>query len=413
MIAKSVRFFLFSKVTLLLIASLFFVSSFAAGIGSGVQLVTGQYYYSDSQLYFLVMQTDGNLVYYRSNGTARWTSQTSGWPGGFAVMQTDGNFVVYSSSGQAVWNTGTVSAGAYLSLQDDGNIVVRRASDAASLWDIGGDPSGPQFPTLSVDITQYMMSPSPAPFCEANGSLCLQGAWNQHGEFVYSYSNGIVDWIGRSSNTGATPPRPVGVIRNIPGTGGQLRCFATNGTNCTAPPNSAMMPEAVPSAMVVNVVPWATARLAENGPGSLAGDGTPRTQITGATPISGWQTLQIQNMNASCAQSSAGTIDARVSVVYVTGVPFGGDIGTRDALIIDEQERSTGSTTPHHMERYFYVNGWGRVREAAAHYNPTSGVYDLHETGISSRNLLASRFTNPAAIPATTNPCPQGSAPFN
>lgn len=116
--------------------------SFAAGavnIAPNTQLVTGHYYYSDQGKYFLVMQFDGNLVYYRANGTARWNTQTQAYPGAWAVMQGDGNFVVYTAGGQAVWNAGVQSAGAYLGLQDDGNLVIRRASDQAALWNIGGD----------------------------------------------------------------------------------------------------------------------------------------------------------------------------------------------------------------------------------------------------------------------------------
>jgi hypothetical protein len=48
-------------------------------------------------------------------------------------MQTDGNFVVYNEGGIAVWATGTGgSSGAFLVLQDDGNLVVRDSSGMRS-----------------------------------------------------------------------------------------------------------------------------------------------------------------------------------------------------------------------------------------------------------------------------------------
>lgn len=56
----------------------------------------------------LVMQTDGNLVWYGSHGQPLWSSRTRGTGSqNYAVMQSDGNFVVYTASGRAVWATGT------------------------------------------------------------------------------------------------------------------------------------------------------------------------------------------------------------------------------------------------------------------------------------------------------------------
>ncbi|MBV8884893.1 MAG: hypothetical protein JO235_12985 [Chroococcidiopsidaceae cyanobacterium CP_BM_RX_35] len=54
------------------------------------------------------MQTDGNLVIY-GNSQAIWASGTAGNPGAFLQVQDDGNVVIYSSMGQPLWTTSTVS----------------------------------------------------------------------------------------------------------------------------------------------------------------------------------------------------------------------------------------------------------------------------------------------------------------
>lgn len=84
--------------------------------------------------YYVIMQSDGNLVEYTSGGTALWASDTSSEPGNYAVMQTDGNLVVYSSGGQWRWQSGTNGYGdAYFIVQTDGNIVVY-SSGGTPLW---------------------------------------------------------------------------------------------------------------------------------------------------------------------------------------------------------------------------------------------------------------------------------------
>lgn len=56
----------------------------------------------------LILGDDGNLVAYDSNGTAYWTSGTSGSDADQFIVQDDGNLVLYTSDGGAPWSTGTV-----------------------------------------------------------------------------------------------------------------------------------------------------------------------------------------------------------------------------------------------------------------------------------------------------------------
>ena len=61
-----------------------------------------------------IMQTDGNLVLYDTSGQPHWASKTQGNPGAFLNVQDDGNLVVYragsttvETANNALWEAGT------------------------------------------------------------------------------------------------------------------------------------------------------------------------------------------------------------------------------------------------------------------------------------------------------------------
>ena len=120
--------------------ALVLVACFASAniLAPNAALLPGQSISSDNGRYVLVMQADGNLVYYRtSDWTPRWNSQTQS-PGALAPMQGDGNLVVYDTNGVPLWNSQTGgNPGAYLAAQDDGNLVIYGGGRA--LWNIGSD----------------------------------------------------------------------------------------------------------------------------------------------------------------------------------------------------------------------------------------------------------------------------------
>src|SRR5215216_4697133 len=99
----------------------------------GDRLAVGQDLRSSNGAYQLVMQGDGNLVGYPANGgPAFWATDTWNRPvldrPIRADMQTDGNFVLYDALNRPVWATGTENnPGAYVTLQDDLNIVIYAA----------------------------------------------------------------------------------------------------------------------------------------------------------------------------------------------------------------------------------------------------------------------------------------------
>ena len=129
----------------ILFASIFSFCASAYVLPSGGTLQPGQSMNSPTGKYTLVMQTDGNLVYYRNfDGGARWATNVN-WVGNYLAMQADGNLVVYAPSGPA-WSTGTHQPGTYLVAQDDGNLIIYGGPN--TYWEIGPDPQqgDPNYP---------------------------------------------------------------------------------------------------------------------------------------------------------------------------------------------------------------------------------------------------------------------------
>lgn len=102
-------------------------------------LSNGGYIQSAQGLYTLVMQTDGNLVIYRSDGSVRFATMKFG---AFALMQSDGNFVQYTSTNAPLWatNTGGTGPANILKIHDDGDLVVY-AQNGSRVWSLGTDPA--------------------------------------------------------------------------------------------------------------------------------------------------------------------------------------------------------------------------------------------------------------------------------
>lgn len=95
-------------------------------------------------VYLLMHNVGGNynnwVSYYDSamSGSCGGTHTSQAWPAwpARAIMQSDGNFVLYSEGTveYAAWSTGTNgNSYAYLSVQDDGNLVVYNSSDVP-IW---------------------------------------------------------------------------------------------------------------------------------------------------------------------------------------------------------------------------------------------------------------------------------------
>jgi hypothetical protein len=107
-------------------------------MAAGESLFPGDSVTSSDGRFWLMYQGDGNLVLYRWDWVALWSSGTAGSSAGQVDMQSDGNLVVRNSGGGAVWHAGTYGApGAYLVVQDDGNTVIYAAGGSPALWYTG------------------------------------------------------------------------------------------------------------------------------------------------------------------------------------------------------------------------------------------------------------------------------------
>lgn len=96
-----------------------------ATLTPGNELSRGSRLTSRNGKYFLAMQDDGNLVLYRATGAPLWATGTHGQSIRHAVMQGDGNLVLYNYAGQPRWASNTAgNPGAYLVVQCDGNLVI-------------------------------------------------------------------------------------------------------------------------------------------------------------------------------------------------------------------------------------------------------------------------------------------------
>lgn len=92
----------------------------------GERLLPGRSVHSPNGKVDLVLQTDGNLVLYRTrDGNPIWATNTNGRHVRECVMQQDGNLVLYDHAGQPLWSSNTYGKnGASLKVQDDGNVCL-------------------------------------------------------------------------------------------------------------------------------------------------------------------------------------------------------------------------------------------------------------------------------------------------
>lgn len=121
-------------------------------LAAGSTMYGGDVLRSPGGLVYLTMQTDGNLVIYRTTGPSTrvvvWHTNTPGKPGSYVVNQGDGNLVIYkplaNNQRVAIWQSGTYGRGpARLQMQDDQNLVlVGNDGRPTWSWKTGVIPAG-------------------------------------------------------------------------------------------------------------------------------------------------------------------------------------------------------------------------------------------------------------------------------
>lgn len=102
----------------------------------GEQLLWQEGIMSPNGEYYLVQQSDGNLVVYNKTNQPLWASNNNGKNIKQCIMQNDGNLVQYQTNNTPVWASNTDNhSNAYLLMQDDGNLVIY-SIDGKPLWSI-------------------------------------------------------------------------------------------------------------------------------------------------------------------------------------------------------------------------------------------------------------------------------------
>jgi len=155
----------------------------------GTTLTTNESVRSPNGQYVLVVQSDGNLVFYKG-GSARWASNTEGQQGVFLAAQADGNVVLYNAAHAALWATGTNGQGASsLAVQDDGKVAVYKGGTFLGTvvkTDTGGGVANIRNgPSLSAGIVRTAKNYAPLTIrCYSTGSSVTgkygtTSLWNQ------------------------------------------------------------------------------------------------------------------------------------------------------------------------------------------------------------------------------------------
>jgi hypothetical protein len=204
-----------------------YVGGLWGGVGNatylGSQLTAGQrmngnqYIMAASGRFVLMMQSDGNLAEYTSEGVI-WSTHTSGNSGAYLAVQGDGNVVLYSASGTALWYTGAHGI-TKLVVQDDENVVGYNASGTAA-WSSGPTTSALGLTYKSDNLTAGMTLTQAHYLRSADGRYfaLMQGDGNF---VVYAPGSRVLVNSGTGGNPGAYL-----VVQ----TDGNVVIYAANGT---------------------------------------------------------------------------------------------------------------------------------------------------------------------------------------
>ncbi len=161
-------------------------------ISKDAKISTGDYLRSSDWRYFLVMQSDGNLVLYTAGRTqALWSSDTAGKGGKYVLMQADGNLVMYGDNG-AIWASDTDGKGKgipSLALQSDGNMVLYDTVTYA-IWASDTDGKGGKYVLMQADGNLVMYGDS--------GAIWASDTDGKGGKYVLMQADGNLVMYGDS-----------------------------------------------------------------------------------------------------------------------------------------------------------------------------------------------------------------------
>ncbi|MGS2716851.1 SpvB/TcaC N-terminal domain-containing protein [Eionea flava] len=183
-----------------LLGLLFFHSSVSAKdrLFRGEQLGPDSILESSNCRYRLHMQLDGNLVLRNQHNTPLFDTKTAGQGRSYFVFQSaDGNLVTYRSNGSgSSWAPSpniSVNTGTQLILQEDGNLVLRRANNSVVWASNTGQPS-------SVPTNSLCSVSSPPPALPESEPPLLEEVYQYPAETDYSGTSNASDFSGYEEN---------------------------------------------------------------------------------------------------------------------------------------------------------------------------------------------------------------------
>ncbi|MFG2919003.1 trypsin-like serine protease [Kitasatospora sp. NPDC048298] len=181
--------------------------------GGGVLWSTGT---SGNDGAWAYVQPDGNLVVYKKDGNSAgngagslWASNTYGQNGAFLLLQANGDLSMMKADGSAaVWSAGTTrldakldsdtkiktgqwfqSQTAVVEMQEDGNLVRYRRTDAAPTWhtNTSGNKGASAYVQPDGNFVVYKSDGNPS---AGTGALWGSNTWGQNGAFLKLQDDG-------------------------------------------------------------------------------------------------------------------------------------------------------------------------------------------------------------------------------
>lgn len=267
-----------------------------------------------------------------------------------------------------------------------------------------------------IDVREYITQETPGfHLCDTRygepWNRCVDGHWGAQNEFVITYDHGIGDWIGRTSST-----LLVGPIRNVdPYFHEHYRCFSKPSQRCTEPSNTDYPPQGVPGAFYAQIdmdaLPLPPVPIKDPTWIPI----TPAANIDEAIQWNdGWHEFGVNLIDpVTCEQTFVRNVKRRVSYLVLDDVDFGGDLGVQyNVLVIDHEESYPNDPTDNHpeghIERYYYVKGYGRVAIGVSQDMDGDFVYGEGEAWNTVHHKIM-----PGDKIWTPNFCTQGGAGWN
>lgn len=272
---------------------------------------------------------------------------------------------VYSApkSGNGDWTTveltfTTNSSARYVSLRLNHN-----NTNGASTWNAAGtfywdDPlfykavSGQR----CVDLRHYIMQSTPG-FVMCNSFTpvgCNDGYKASNGEFIYAIAENSQPVASDHWSNNGTTGSVIGIHKMFDYRGWQ--CVANVGSTCNASSNAS---SSIQNMDFMQTLP----RL--SGASILSSN----NRTTNAKMINDWQSFDLRPFDSTTGVDFGPAVQYRERrwAFVADSINFGGSIGLRENVLVFEEEHiwTSGTLPPgingQYMERYFYVQGYGRV----------------------------------------------------